>query len=93
MNCQTPSWALSSGHFGGNGMIVILSGTVSLVERCQPAWSSNSATWRPGCDVGRDRGKMPVHHRRVAPRQDQADGLALLGADGAEDVSGGGALV
>jgi aerobic carbon-monoxide dehydrogenase medium subunit len=37
-----------------------------------------------GCDVGRDRSKMQVHHRRVAPRQDQADGLALLGADGAE---------
>ena len=28
--------------------MVMLSGTVSLLERCQPAWSSNSTAWRPG---------------------------------------------
>src|SRR5579875_1910534 len=48
MNCQTFSCAFSSGHFGGSGTMVTLSGTVSLAERCQPAWSSNSAAWRPG---------------------------------------------
>jgi hypothetical protein len=36
---------------------------------------------------------MQVHHRRVAPGQDQADGLAFLGADGAEDIGGSGALI
>ena len=87
------SWALSSGHFGGSGTIVMLFGTVSLVERCQPAWSEQQRRVAAGCDVGGDPGKMQVHHRRVAPRQDQADGLALLGADGTEDVSGGSALV
>src|SRR5579862_4422185 len=43
--------------------------------------------------VGGDHREMQVHHRGIAPRQDQADGLALLGTDGAEDVGRGGALV
>ena len=37
MNCQMFSTGLSSGDFGGSGIKVILSGTSSLAERCQPA--------------------------------------------------------
>ena len=37
MNCQTFSIGLSSGHFGGSGIIVMFGGTVSLSERCHPA--------------------------------------------------------
>src|SRR4051812_14630927 len=36
------------GALGGSGTMVMLSGTSSLVEVCQPAWSSNNAAWRPG---------------------------------------------
>jgi len=36
---------------------------------------------------------MQVHHRGVAPRQDQPYRLAFLGADSAEDVGGSGALI
>ena len=43
--------------------------------------------------IGRDRCEMQVHHRGVAPGQDQTDGLALLGTDGTEDVGRRGALV
>jgi hypothetical protein len=43
--------------------------------------------------IGRDRCEMQIHHRGVAPGQDQSDSLALLGADGTEDVSGSGPLV
>jgi hypothetical protein len=46
-----------------------------------------------GGNVGRDRREMQVHHRGVAPGQDQADGLAVLGANSAEDVGRRGALV
>ena len=37
MNCQTFSCGFNSGHFAGNGMSVMLGGTVRRPERCQPA--------------------------------------------------------
>lgn len=37
LNCQTFSMTLSSGHFGGNGSRVRLSGTARSPERCHPA--------------------------------------------------------
>ena len=46
-----------------------------------------------GGDIGRDCGEVQVHRRRIAPGQDQPDSLALFGADGAENVGRGGALV
>jgi hypothetical protein len=36
---------------------------------------------------------MQIHGLSVAPREDEAGGLSCPGADGAEDVGGGGALV
>ena len=48
MNCQTFSCGFSAGHLGGSGTMVMLAGTRSLAETCHPAWSSNSAAWRPG---------------------------------------------
>ena len=44
-------------------------------------------------DVGGDGGQVQVHRRGVAAGQDQPDRLALVRADGAEDVGRGGALV
>jgi hypothetical protein len=35
--CQTFSTGLSSGHFGGRAMMVMLAGTTSLADRCHPA--------------------------------------------------------
>ena len=37
MNRQTFSCGFSSGHFAGNGISVMLGGTVSWADRCQPA--------------------------------------------------------
>ena len=37
MDCQMFSCGLSSGHFAGNGIKVILGGTMSRPDRCQPA--------------------------------------------------------
>ena len=50
-----------------------------------------------GVDTGRDdrgdRGEVQVHRLGVAGRQDQGRALALLWADGAEDVGRGGPLI
>jgi len=46
--------------------------------------------WR---DLGRDFGQMQVHRLGVACGQDEGCALAVLRADRAEDVSGGGSLV
>ena len=37
MNCQMFSTGLSSGHFAGKAMILMLAGTASLPDMCQPA--------------------------------------------------------
>ena len=46
-----------------------------------------------GRDGGTDFGEMSVHRIGVAPGQNQADGFAALGTDGAEDVDRFGALI
>src|SRR5215203_499291 len=48
MNCQTFSTGFNSGDRGGSGTSVMLAGTVSLGETCQPAWSSSSTACAPG---------------------------------------------
>ena len=48
MNCQTFSTGFSSGAYAGNGTRVMLVGTFSLRETCQPAWSSSSTACAPG---------------------------------------------
>ena len=45
------------------------------------------------CDHLGDFREMQVHRLGIAGRQDQGRALALLWADGAEDVGGGGALI
>ena len=45
------------------------------------------------CNSLCDFGKMQVHRRRIAPRKDEARRLALLRADGAEDVGRSRSLV
>src|SRR6516162_7816235 len=51
MNCQTFSTGLSSGHFGGSRMMVILAGTRRRVDKCQPAWSTRRLAWAAGATV------------------------------------------
>ena len=46
-----------------------------------------------GCDSPADFLKMQVHRLRVAQGQNEACALALVGADCAEDVDRGGALI
>src|SRR5215204_3503533 len=48
MNCQMFSTGLSSGHLGGSGTSVMFGGTMSLSDRCQPAWSRTSTACAPG---------------------------------------------
>src|SRR3984893_18956646 len=54
MYCQMFSTGLSSGDLGGSGIKVMLSGILSLAERCQPAWSSTKTACAPGstaCEI------------------------------------------
>ncbi len=46
-----------------------------------------------GGNVVGDRREVQVHRRRIAPGQDQPDGLAFPWTDGAEDIGRDGALV
>lgn len=48
MNCQTFSTGFSSGHLGGSGMMLMLPGTASFPDMCQPAWSISTTAWAPG---------------------------------------------
>ena len=73
--------------------MVMLAGTTRRVDRCQPAWSTRRTAWAPGATVCGDLGEVQVHRLGVAGGQDQGRALALLRADGAEDVGRGGALV
>ena len=43
MNCQAFSCGFNSGHFAGKGTSVMLPGTASLAEVCQPARSTSRA--------------------------------------------------
>ena len=61
MNCQTFSTGLSSGHFGGSRMMVILAGTRRRVDKCQPACRADSPRER------RQRCPEYAHARRVRP--------------------------
>jgi hypothetical protein len=48
---------------------------------------------RARCDLGGDFGQVQVHGFGVTPRQDERRALAVLGADCAEYISGGGSLI
>src|SRR6478672_7593659 len=91
-NCQTFSTGLSSGHFGGSGMMVMFAGTKT--GRQVPAGLIDQ---EDGVGAGRDSfgdfRQVQVHGLGVAGRQDQGGALALVWADRAEDVGGSGALV
>src|ERR1700677_464046 len=47
--CQMFSTGLSSGDLDGSGTSVLFSGRFSFAVTCQPAWSTNSTAWAPGC--------------------------------------------
>src|SRR6266481_848659 len=92
MNCQTFSTGLSSGHFGGSTMMVILAGTRRRVDKCQPAWSTRRMAWAAGATVAAISARCKFC-LGVAGRHDQGCTLALLRADCTEDVGGSGPLV
>src|SRR5947207_14893573 len=92
-NCQTFSTGLSSGHFGGSAMMVMLSGTTRPFDMCQPGLIDQEHGVCAGRDSCGDLRKVEVHRLGIAGRQDQGCALALFRADGAEDVGGRGALV
>jgi len=48
---------------------------------------------RVGRDVLGDLGKQQVHREGVAGGQDERGAFAFFGADGAEDIGRGGALI
>jgi hypothetical protein len=48
---------------------------------------------RVGRDVLADLGKKQIHREGVAGGQDERGALAIFGADGAEDIGRGGALI
>jgi hypothetical protein len=93
MNCQTFSTGLRSWQLGGSGTRVMFGGTMSLSDRCQHGLVEEEhgvSTRRHG---HRELGQMRVHRRDVAAGQDKGCALAVLGADGAEDIGRGGALI
>jgi hypothetical protein len=47
MNCQIFSCGFSSGHLAGNGINVMLGGTIRLPERCHPGRLSIDQALRP----------------------------------------------
>src|SRR3712207_3552937 len=93
MNCQTFSIALSSGHLGGSGTRVTLGGTASLSDMCHPARSTSSTACAPGATAA----AISARCRFIAAvwqwGSTDAAPLPSPGADGAEDVGRGGALV
>ena len=57
---------------GGSGTIVMLAGTTSLAEVCQPAWSTSSTAWRPGATLRDNSARNSaiisrLHQGRISP--------------------------
>src|SRR5262245_10190443 len=86
MNCQTFSTGLSSGHFGGSGMMVMLAGTRRRVDKCQPAWSTRRMAWAAGATVA----AISARCKFIASVLQAG---TLLRTDCTEDVGGSGPLV
>src|SRR5262249_48680044 len=55
MNCQTFSTGLSSGHFGGSSMMVMLAVTTRRGDMCQPAGSCKRMAWAAGATDNEQR--------------------------------------
>src|SRR6201987_2015906 len=88
VNCQTFSTGLSSGHFGGSRMMVILAGTRRRVDKCQPAWATRRMAWAAGATVAAISARCKFIASVLQARHDQGCTLALLRADCTEDVGG-----
>ena len=93
MNCQTFSCGFNSGHFAGNGMSVMLGGTVRRPGEMPAGLIDEQRGVRARRDLGGDFGQMQVHGFGVTPGQDEGCALAVLGTDRAEDISRGGSLI
>ena len=92
MNCQTFSTGLSSGDFGGIGIMVMLGGTTNL-RKVPSSLIDEEDGVGARCDHQGDLREVQVHRLGVACGQDQGCALALFRADRTEDVGRGGALI
>ncbi len=92
MNCQTFSTGLSSGarRQGEDGDV---GGHVELARGVPPGLIHDHDGMGVRGDGARYLLEMERHGGAVAGRQDQARSLALLRADGAEDIGRAGALI
>ena len=93
MNCQMFSCGLSSGHLAGNGMRVMLGGTFEPAREMPAGLIDEQRGVRARRDLGGDFGQVQVHRLGVASGHDEGCALAVLGADRAEDIGGGGSLI
>ena len=73
--------------------MVMLAGTTSRSDVCQPAWSTSSAQCLPGVTRAAILGHMKAHRLGVAPGQDKPGAGSRLGAYRTEDGGGRRALV
>jgi hypothetical protein len=80
--CQIFSTGLSSGHFGGSGIMVMLAGLIDEKD--------GVGVW---CDRLGDFREVQVHRFGVAEGEDQSRALALFRADGTEDIGRCGSLI
>src|SRR5881396_2872946 len=92
MNCQTFSTGLSSGHFGGSTMMVILAGTRRRVDKCQPAWSTRRMAWAAGATVAAISARCKFIASVLQAGMIRAAPLPSFGHC-TEDVGGSGPLV
>src|SRR5256885_7906140 len=92
MNCQTFSTGLSSGHFGGSRMMVMLAGTRRRVDKCQPAWSTRRMAWAAGATVAAISARCKFIASVLQAGMIRAAPLPSFGHC-TEDVGGSGPLV
>ena len=88
MNCQTFSWGVQLGALRWQRDDRNVIRHRELAREVPAGLIEQQYRVASGRDIGGDRREVQVHHLGVAPGQDQADSLALFGADGAEDVGG-----
>ena len=90
--CQIFSTGLSSGHFGGNGIMVMLAGMNNPAEMPSGLIQEKDGvgSW---CDRLGDFREVQVHRFDIAGGQDQSRALALFRADGTEHIGRCGSLI
>ena len=78
-NCQMFSCGFSSGHLAGNGIRVMLGGTMSLPRQMPAGLIDEQRGVRSRRDLGGDFGEVEVHRLGVAAGMTRAAPLPSLG--------------